>query len=434
MTITCSAEAREKVDRLRMKLGQKAKREPKFKFYTLYGHICREDVLLVAWEAVRKNAGASGVDNVSIQDVEQDVEGFINDIQKSLVNRTYKPMPVKRVFIPKPNGKLRPLGIPTVKDRVVQQAVKLVLEPIFEEDFLDCSYGFRPNRSAHDGLEKVKEALRTGKNTVYDVDLAGYFDTIPHEKVMKCLEMRVSDRRILSLIWKWLKAPIHESSDKHERGYKIIYPKSGTPQGGVISPLLANIYLHWLDVRFHQVDGPANWAKAQLVRYADDFVIIAKYQSKKLIRYVEDIIEGWLELTINCEKTKLVDLRRGDALDFLGYTFRYDKDLKGRGHKYLNMHPSKKAVKKERMAIKEMTSVKYNFVPIHQLIGRMNRQIKGWAEYFSRGYPRKAYRQINWYAQERLVKHLGKRSQRRYRPPEGVSYYEHLQELGLVYL
>lgn len=423
----------EKVNRLRFKLGEKAKQEPKFRFYSLYQHIHRMDVLRIAWKQVKANKGGPGIDGVKFDDfdVEEKVETFLLEIQESLKGRTYRPMPVRRVYIPKPNGKLRPLGIPIIRDRVVQQAAKLILEPIFESDFLDCSHGFRPGKSAEDALETIKRGIKTGKKSIYDADLKGYFDSIPHNKLMKCLEMRIADRKVLSLIKMWLKCPIHENSKGKT---KKIFPKEGTPQGGVISPLLANVYLHWFDKVFHACDGPAKWAKAQLVRYADDFVILAYYQSDKLTKWVESKIDGWLGLKINKEKTTIIDLNKGQTLNFLGFSFRYVNDRKGRSYKYLEMAPSKQAVAKERDALRELISYKYNWMPVPELVDKVNSQITGWSGYFRKGYYRKAMRDINHYLRERLTQHLMRRSQRRYRPPKGISMYKHLYNLGLKYL
>jgi RNA-directed DNA polymerase len=209
----------------------------------------------------------------------------------------------------------------------------------------------------------------------------------------------------------------------------------GTPQGGVISPLLANIYLHWFDRVFHFPSGPATWAKARLVRYADDFVVMARYQGKELVAFIETKLEDWMGLSLNREKTRIVDLREeGASLDFLGYTFRYDGDLKGRPKQYLNVFPSKKALAREREALRRMTDKRMCFKPLPVLVEEINRQLKGWANYFSFGYPRMAYRQVNRYARLRLSQHLKRRSQRAYRPPKGVSLYSHLGQLGLVYL
>jgi RNA-directed DNA polymerase len=418
---------------LRFKLGQKAKQDPGFRFYALYGLLLREDVLETAIASVAASKGCEtpGVDGVTMNHIvnaEGGAAAFLAVIREELRAKKYRPQPVKRVYIPKANGKQRPLGIPTIRDRVVQTAVVLILEPIFDADFLDCSYGFRPNRSAHGAIEEVQANLRAGYTAVYDADLQGYFDSIPHDKLMKGLETRLADGSILRLIRSFLRAPVKEGKGPPTR------PGSGTPQGGVVSPLLANSFLHWFDRSFFSKTGPATWAKARLVRYADDFVVMARFIGDRIIGFIEEKIERRLGLVINREKTRVVQVQdEGATLDFLGYTFRYSRSHRpGGGPRYWRAEASSKAQKHARDELRELTSARYCWMPIKEVMDRTNAFLRGWFAYFSRGYPAKARWNLVRFAEERLVRHLQRRSQRPYRPPEGVSFFQHVHDLGLI--
>lgn len=422
-----------KVAELRRKLYLKAKQEPKFRFYALYDRIYRRDVLTAAWWIVLAKNKSPGIDGVTCQDI-MDAPGgaaqYLNDLHETLRKKNYRPDRVKRTYIEKPDGRKRPLGIPTMRDRIVQTAVLLILESIFEADFKDTSYGFRPGRRAQDAIAAIQGHLQAGFREVYDADLKGYFDTIPHDKLLLALQMRIADRAVLHLIQMWLNCEVVEEDDDGKR--HITRSNRGTPQGGVISPLLSNVYLHWFEEAFHRPGGPAQFAKAKIVRYADDFVVLARYQGQRLRDWLVATLEQRFELTINREKTKVVNLNHPQtSLDFLGYTFRYDRDLHGRAHRYLNIIPSRKAMAKARDAIRTMTRPQRCFMPIIEMIDEINVWQQGWTNYFQSGYPRNAFRTIHAYIVEKLTTHLQRRSQRAYRPPAGKTFYAHVHDLGL---
>ena len=422
-----------KVAELRQKLYLKAKQEPKFRFYALYDRIYRRDVLSAAWWIVLAKDKSPGVDGVTCQDIMNAPGGaakFLDDLHDALKNKTYRPDRVKRTFIDKPDGGKRPLGIPTMRDRIAQTAAVLILESIFEADFLATSYAYRPGVQAKDAIQAIEGHLQQGYREVFDADLKGYFDSIPHPKLFLAIEKRIADRAVLELLRMWLNCELVETDSNGKK--HVTRPEKGVPQGGVVSPLLSNIYLHWFEVAFHKESGPAHFANAKIVRYADDFVVLARYQGRQLREWLETTLAVRFELPINREKTRVVNLNvPGCSLDFLSYTFRYDRDLHGGTHRYLNIFPSRKAMAKARDKVRSLTNKSRCFMPVVSMIAEINKWQTGWVNYFSYGYPRKGFRAIHAYVLEKLTKHLKRRSQRPYRPPVGKSFYAHVHDLGL---
>ena len=421
----------EKIRSLQRKLYCKAKAEPAFRFYVLYDKMCRDDILLHAYRLARANAGAPGVDGVTFAQIEQQgAEAWLAGLREELVSKTYRPDPVRRVMIPKANGDgERPLGIPTIRDRTIQTAAKIVLEPIFEADFEDTAYGYRPRRGAVDAVKEVHRHICRGYTDVVDADLSRYFDTIPHSELLKSVARRVVDRNVLCLIKMWLKTPIEERDEDGTR--RMSGGKSntrGTPQGGVASPLLANIYMNRF-LKYWRLSGSGEAFCAHIVSYADDFVILSRGRAAEALMWTKGVMTK-LGLPINEAKTSLKDARK-ERFDFLGYSFG-PHCFKKSGQWYLSASPSKKSMQRFKTRIGNQL-VPANIDPWPDVLDELNSALRGWSGYFCHGTRRAAYRAVDRYVYERVRDFLARRHKVAGRGTRRFSC-EAVYELGLLRL
>jgi len=423
----------ETVQKLQTALHAKAKGEPEYRFYALYDKLYRKDVLWAAWRRCRANGGAPGVDGQSFGSIEAyGVEKWLEELAEELRNKTYQPQAVRRVYIPKPDGKQRPLGIPTIRDRVVQTAVLIVLEPIFEADLQPEQYAYRAERSALDAVREVHGLLNTGYREVVDADLSGYFDSIPHAELMQCVARRVSDKAVLHLLKMWLVSPVEE---RNACGHVVRTTRNkdegrGTPQGAPISPLLSNLYMRRFVLGWKTL-GHAERFQARIVNYADDFVICCRGTAEQAQAAMRDMMER-LKLTVNEAKTKLCRVPE-ETFDFLGYTFgRCYSPQTGRA--YLGTRPAKKKIRKLCESLRAQTSRRFLLLDTERIVKRLNLQLRGWANYFCLGPVSKAYRIVDRYVTNRLRRWLREKHKV---PGAGTSRFpdEYLyQELGLIRL
>ena len=422
-----------KVEKLRAALHAKAKRSPDYRFYALYDKLYREDILWVAHRRCLINGGAEGGDGVTFEDIESyGVRRWLGELAEELRTKTYRAQPVRRVYISKPDGKQRPLGIPTIKDRVVQTAAVLVLEPIFEADLQPEQHAYRPGRSALDAVRQVHGLLNTGHMEVVDADLSGYFDSIPHAELMKSVSRRISDRHLLHLIKMWLQMPVQET-DERGRKHRTTRAKDmgrGTPQGAPISPLLSNLYMRRFILGW-KVLGHQRRLRAQIVNYADDFVICCRGTAEEAMAATRQMMRR-LKLTLNETKTRLCRLPE-EVFDFLGYTIgRCYSSRTGRA--FIGTRPSQKKVQRLCREISEMTSRSWLWKDVDEQVGAINQKLRGWANYFCLGAASKAYRAIDRHVVFRLRRWLCAKHKV---PGRGTSRYPNqylYRELNLVRL
>jgi RNA-directed DNA polymerase len=428
-----SLEPPQKVQKLQQALHAKAKGSPDYRFYLLYDKLYREDILTFAYQCSRANGGVAGVDGQSFVDIETyGLERWLGELTQELRTKSYRPQAVRRVWIPKPDGKQRPLGIPTVKDRVVQMAAVLVLGPIFEADLPPEQFAYRPSRGALDAVKSVRALIAQGYTEVVDADLSGYFDSIPHAQLMKSVARRVSDRHLLHLIKMWLEAPVEETDDRGNthRTARNRKEHRGTPQGAPISPLLANIYMRRFVLGWKEL-GYERWFNAYIVNYADDFVICCRGTAAKAMTAMRKIMEQ-LRLTVNETKTRICKLP-DESFDFLGYTFgRYYAF--GTGQPYLAMRPSRKSIRRLGQRLREATTRRWFYADVPDRVQSLNRMLSGWANYFCLGPVSRVYEAVDAHARHRLRQWLRRKHKL---PGKGYTRYpdDYLyQTLGLVRL
>jgi len=413
------------LEELQGRLYQAAKADRTRKFYTLHDKICRIDVLKEAWKRVAANKGSAGIDSTTIEDIERDgLDRFLSELQHELMCKTYRVSCVKRVFIPKPDGEKRPLGIPTVTDRIVQQAVRLIIEPIFEADFQEFSYGYRPKRSARDASLAIYRWLNYGLTSVADVDIEGFFDSIDHSKLISFVMERIADGYIIKLIREWLRAgAVYIDS--------IVYPEEGTPQGGVISPLLANIYLNKLDMWWNELRMNNRYAhNAQLVRYADDMVILTNKDAAHAMEVLA-VLLAELKLRMNADKSKIVTAEEG--FDFLGFHFRRRFYMRN-GKQTTRFFPSRRSVSKFKEKVKAIASKRLAHVKSEKhVVEEMNKLIIGWSNYYNHGNASETYNRLQHFVEWKVRKFICYRHKIR-RLAASHDHFDIPQQIGLARL
>ena len=421
------------VQKLQTALHAKAKEEPEYRFYLLYDKVYRSDTLEFAYRCCKANGGAAGVDGQTFEDIERyGEERWLGELAERLRQKDYRPEAVKRVWIPKPNGQPRPLGIPTIVDRVVQTALMLVIEPIFEADLPPEQYGYRPERGAHGAIRAVHRLLNTGHREVIDADLSDYFGSLPHAELMQCLARRIVDRHVLHLIKLWLTSPVEETDDKgnRKRSNPNRHSKRGSPQGSPISPLLSNIYMRRFILGWEKLGFQRRWA-AYIVNYADDFVICCKAGAEDAMEAMRGMMKR-LKLTVNETKTRRCRLPQ-ERFDFLGYTFGRCYSREG-GRAYLGTRPSKKSVRRMVEKIRQLTEHRTTWLEAEVIVERLNQILQGWANYFCLGPVSPAYRAIDRYTTQRLRRWLCKKHKVQ---GKGTTRYPNqylYDELGLINL